>query len=592
MKRLAAFILMLVLAPAGLACDKFTHPPFAEKAITPLWVGPAFSGSWFTSSRPGEGFILQVLDNGTALLLWFTYPPAGSSAQQAWIYADGGVIDGDRIRFTNAVTTRGGRFGVTGGARPAVQRIPWGTVEFHFSSCNAGEVTYAGPAEWGSGTRVITRLTEHAELGCAGKRRITATGTRVLDGLKQRSGGWYNAASDADGWAYEELADGRAIVYWFTHDAAGEQAWTYGEAAAAGDRAVVTNYRPVGARFGAAFNPAQVLMSSWGTLDFAFGGCSQATLSYASFDSAFGSGALVPQRLSTLAGASCLASTPTVPANGTWSAGTLMPAQESEVATAIVGSRICAAGGYPARRPFQCYDAAANAWTTLAPLPAGRDHGMAVGHEGAIYFTGGNGEDGNSYGWRYDFAANQWQAIAALPLSSASGAALLDGFLYFGSVGGALYQFNPRTQAVRMIAADGRVLRDHSQVVAFQGEIWLMGGRNAFGQPNPAVSIWDPASETWRAGPSMLNNRSGFAAAATPTAILVAGGEKLDAPSGVIASAEGIAAGDTSWTSLPNLPIPVHGVGSAIYGNAFFLIGGSRVQATAVNFGDVQIYRW
>jgi hypothetical protein len=191
MRRLAAFLLLAALAGSAAAHHAPGHDePGLETIVTPLWVGPAFSGSWYSTDRSGEGFILQVLDNGTALLLWFTYPPAGSAASQAWIYADGGAIDGDRIRFTNAITTRGGRFGVTSGG-VQVQRIPWGTVEFRFTSCSAGEVTFTGPAGWGSGTRQIVRLTELAELGCSGRTRITASGARAIEGLRQRSGAWY-----------------------------------------------------------------------------------------------------------------------------------------------------------------------------------------------------------------------------------------------------------------------------------------------------------------------------------------------------------------------------------------------------------------
>ena len=40
--------------------------------LAALWVGPAMSGSWYTPERNGEGFTLQVLDNGTAHALWFT----------------------------------------------------------------------------------------------------------------------------------------------------------------------------------------------------------------------------------------------------------------------------------------------------------------------------------------------------------------------------------------------------------------------------------------------------------------------------------------------------------------------------------------
>ena len=591
MKRAAAFFAALAFAASAAAHQGATHEDATEAAIAPLWVGPAFSGSWYSTDRSGEGFILQVLDNGTALLLWFTYPPAGTNAQQAWIYADGGSIEGERIRFASAVTTRGGRFGATGGGVQA-QRIAWGTVEFRFTSCNAGEVTYSGPGAWGSGTRQIVRLTQLADLGCSARTRVLSTGARSIEGLRQRSGAWYNPGSDADGWAIEELPGGGALVYWFTHDAAGEQAWTYGEATSAADRLQVTNYRPVGTRFGSSFNPAQIAFNSWGTLDINFSGCNAGTLAYASVDSAFGSGTLAPARLTTLASAACHAQKPVVPANGTWTAGATMPVLESETGTAMVGTRACAAGGYPAHRTFQCYDVVANTWQVMPPLPGGRDHGEAVAHDGSIYFTGGGGEAGDSIGWRFDFAANQWVAVPELPNVSASGAAMLNGFAYFAGFN-ALFQFNPRTRQVRLIAGDGRAARDHSQLVAFQGELWFLGGRSGLGTVNGIVSIFDPASETWRAGPQMLAGRSGFAAAASATTLFVAGGENFGIqPFVTIASAEAISAGDAGWTAIPSLPHAVHGFGGVVHGNAFITLGGSRVPATAVNFGDVQIYRF
>jgi hypothetical protein len=42
--------------------------------VAALSIGPAFSGSWYSPERSGEGFTLQILDNGSALALWFTYP--------------------------------------------------------------------------------------------------------------------------------------------------------------------------------------------------------------------------------------------------------------------------------------------------------------------------------------------------------------------------------------------------------------------------------------------------------------------------------------------------------------------------------------
>ena len=281
-----------------------------------LWVGPAMSGSWYTPDRSGEGFTLQVLDDGSALAVWFTYSPAGN---QAWIYADGGRIDAERIRFEHAYTTRGPRFGPAYDAAE-LRLDPWGTLEFRFTSCNAAEVAYAGPAAWGSGTRPLSRLTALAELECGGKRRVGENGARTLEGLRQRGGSWFDPARNGQGWNLEPLPDGRTLVYWFTYDANGEQAWTVGEASESGTRLMVeSNLRPTGARFGAAFDPGQVQVARWGRLEIEFSSCNDGIARYASSDAAFGNGTLHAARLSLLAGSVCIDSAPVVPVNGAWS---------------------------------------------------------------------------------------------------------------------------------------------------------------------------------------------------------------------------------------------------------------------------------
>ena len=195
--------------------------------LAALWVGPAMSGAWYSPERNGEGFTLQVLDNGTAHMIWYTYPPPGSTTQQAWIYAQDGRIEGDRITFTGAFTTRGPRFGAAFDPA-ALQQIPWGTIEVRFTTCNDAELSYQGPAQWGSGSWGVTRLTALAELECTGKRQLGANGARNLSGLRSRSGLWFDPAHNGEGWTVEELPDGRAQVYWFTYDANGEQAWMLG----------------------------------------------------------------------------------------------------------------------------------------------------------------------------------------------------------------------------------------------------------------------------------------------------------------------------------------------------------------------------
>ena len=585
---------------AALACD-IAHAPLPHatqaKVLSPLWVGPAFSGTWFAPERSGEGISLQVLDDGTALALWFTYPPAGAAGQQAWIYAQGGRIEGDRVIFDAAITTRGPRFG-PGFDAASLQLIPWGTIELRFSDCSTADLTYAGPAAWGSGTRRLTRLTAYAELECSGKRKLTATNTRTLAGLKQRTALWFDPAHNGEGWVAEELPNGSTQLFWYTYDANGEQAWVLGVSPTSGDHLSIPDmYRPVGARFGAAFDPNAVQRSDWGRVDLDYSSCSAGELRYTATAAGFGSGMLRPLRVTKLAGTACLDATPAAPTGGSWSAGVRMPTAQSEVGTTSVGNFTYVGGGFGDPQAFYRYDSASSTWTTLARIPGARDHPLSVAVGGEVLFTGGysqaDGDQVNS-GWRYTIAQNRWEAAPELPWAAASSAALLNGFAYFGTLSGDIYQYNPRTRTSRAIVGQRSVSRDHSQLVAFQGELWTIGGRGG-NPPNETarVAIFDPASETWREGPFMATARAGFASSATETLLIVAGGEMLSSqPFRTIRSMEAIAAGATGWTALPDIPNPMHGVPGAIHGNAFYLMGGSGVASTASNNADVQVYRW
>ncbi|MCB1613980.1 MAG: hypothetical protein KDI60_19810, partial [Xanthomonadales bacterium] len=113
---LAITLSSLALYPAA-ACELHEQPgkvlastaASGAKVGGDYWVGPGVSGAWFDPARNGEGVILQVLPNGRALAIWFTYPPTGESGDQAWLIAQDGEIDGDRIRFTQVYRPLGGR---------------------------------------------------------------------------------------------------------------------------------------------------------------------------------------------------------------------------------------------------------------------------------------------------------------------------------------------------------------------------------------------------------------------------------------------------------------------------------------------------
>jgi N-acetylneuraminic acid mutarotase len=564
------------------------------KATEPRWVGPAMSGSWYSASRSGEGFVLQILPDGEALAIWFTYPPKGSAAKQAWILGQNGKIDGNRIQFTNAYTTRGPKFGPS--FDPSlVQRPIWGEFSFEFSDCNNVMLRYTGPAAWGSGERALTRLTEIDELGCSAKTKLTSSGARTISSLKQRSAAWFDRTHSGEGWFLEELANNRSLLYWFTYDDAGEQVWTVGSTSQPGDqRSFDAMLRPIGTNFGADFKASDVNRTAWGSLNLDFSSCNQASLRYQA-PAPFGAGALAPERLTSLAGAVCRDIAAPSQAVGAWGQLAVLPVKQSEYGFARIGDEVFMMGSLgPGANAATSFNLATQQSTNLPNLPGSRDHPVALAIGGEILVAGGYvssalGGDLMSTGFRIRPGAAQWSIDNALPPVVASGAAVVNNFAYFSDASGSVYQYDPRAKRYRQLPMSPEIPRDHSQLVEFQGELWQLGGRDERFSETNRVAIFDPSSETWRIGPSSAFPRAGFAAASNADRIVIAGGELIFGGTALVATVEAIAVGANQFERLPNLPRPVHGMSAAFVGKKLYVLGGSRQAGVARNFGDVQV---
>jgi outer membrane protein assembly factor BamB len=262
-------------------------------------VGTGHSGSWFDASRSGEGWILQMLPDGHASLVWFTFPPAGVAGEQRWVIAQNGRVDGNRLTFTDVYLASGGRFAA--GFDPAVVKlVRWGGIRMEFSDCNFGTLSYAETNSPTPTTRSIQRLTALAGAPCDGN----APPGSAIDAT--RSGAWFDLARGGEGWVVESIGSGRAVVYWFTYDPAGNLAWVGGSGTLDGNRLVVTDMRrPIGTRFGADFNPADVNLTPWGSLEMTFDGCHNARVRYASTQPGWGSGEYPAIRLTAIGGIGC-----------------------------------------------------------------------------------------------------------------------------------------------------------------------------------------------------------------------------------------------------------------------------------------------
>lgn len=122
------------------------------------------SGVWRSRDASGEGFILEVLEDGRVVVYWFTYTPDGSG-RQAWVTGVGGIA-GNTVTAA-VVQPLGGSFGGNFN-RDAVRRKAWGEVTLEFNeSRDAGQASWVSNIEeYGSGSYAVERLARPMMAAC------------------------------------------------------------------------------------------------------------------------------------------------------------------------------------------------------------------------------------------------------------------------------------------------------------------------------------------------------------------------------------------------------------------------------------------
>ena len=140
------------------------------------------------------------------------------------------------------------------------------------------------------------------------------------------------------------------------------------------------------------------------------------------------------------------------------------------------------------------------------------------------------------------------------------------------------------------------VPRNHAFAAAVNGKIYMIGGRTGHGFIQPAtntdvVEEYDPANDMWSAPKErMPTPRSGGGWGTDGRRIYVAGGEV--ATKQLVGAFRGIEAYEpttNSWTTLPSMPMPRHGVAGAVIGNRFHLVSGMITSAGAMAMLDPEL---
>lgn len=118
------------------------------------------------------------------------------------------------------------------------------------------------------------------------------------------SGPWYNPAQSGHGLSIEILANNRALVFWYVYDSQGNPVHVYIEGAIVGHRIEGNAFTARGIRFGI-FDPAERILSPWGSVNIEFSDCTHAKLEWNALSSEYGRGIIPIQQLTPLAGLTC-----------------------------------------------------------------------------------------------------------------------------------------------------------------------------------------------------------------------------------------------------------------------------------------------
>ncbi len=137
----------------GLDCGLPMGKPIRQEA--------QYSGAWYDPGHSGEGYTLQILEDNSALVYWFSFGPDGA---RRWFFGEGQQVDGTWV-FPELLTTAGPRFGDAFDPED-FDTLPWGTLELDLS-CEGGEARYAASETgFGQGSLQLVQLTRQDGPAC------------------------------------------------------------------------------------------------------------------------------------------------------------------------------------------------------------------------------------------------------------------------------------------------------------------------------------------------------------------------------------------------------------------------------------------
>jgi uncharacterized repeat protein (TIGR01451 family) len=189
------------------------------------------------------------------------------------------------------------------------------------------------------------------------------------------------------------------------------------------------------------------------------------------------------------------------------------------------------------------FNACANTWESMTPLPVPRGYVQAAELNGHIYIVGGvDHVISNTYGvqasvWVYDSAIDAWQEAHDLPQALGGAAvAAVNGKVYafggFDSRGpgvgdvNAVYEYDPNNDQWTVQPAMPAGARSLASAAALNGELYVVGGvaNDPYLNGLTRNEVYNPSTQLWRTASPIEWAQHSLTLVASPDGYLYAGG--------------------------------------------------------------------
>ncbi len=280
-----------------------------------------------------------------------------------------------------------------------------------------------------------------------------------------------------------------------------------------------------------------------------------------------------------------------------------------ETGVAAVDGKVYVVGGFTdslaLSEAVHVYDTTAGSWSQAAPLPLAIHHANVAATSDALYVLGGMQLNGFSFAsigdsFVYSPQNDSWTSLPSIPQGFERGSAAVgvlgNRIVLAGGLGddpvASVIAFNLDTETWETDLPSLPTPTDHHVGAVVGDVLYAIGGRTGgISTIKDTVVSLSLGADAWQERAALPTARGGAAVGVVGGRILVVGGEgNPDEVSGVFSEAELYDPSTDSWTPLPDMEVPRHGMGAAGIGDTLYVPGG----ATTEGFGAVatsEMYR-